>query len=87
MKISQSPQGKSQQVRLLNEDLNQTKETLAIQNEGIERMQNLLQNKDDEIDKLREALDEMDDAPVGFYFLTFIFEYDNRTFLILLSKI
>ena len=35
---------------------------MAIQNEDIERMQNLLQNKDDEIDKLREALDEEEEG-------------------------
>lgn len=63
LKISQSPQGQSKQLHLLSEDLNQTKETLLMQNEGIERMQNMLQNKDDEIDKLREALDEIDESP------------------------
>lgn len=58
-KKANTPEERSRrQLDLITDDLKQTKETVALQNEDIERMQNLLQNKDDEIDKLREALDE-----------------------------
>ncbi|XP_066925185.1 kinesin-like protein KIF20B isoform X2 [Clytia hemisphaerica] len=62
LKRPETPEDRHKQLDALTDDLKQTKETVALQNEDIERMQNLLQNKDDEIDKLREALDEEEEG-------------------------
>ena len=64
LKRPETPEDRHKQIEALADDLKQTKETVALQNEDIERMQNLLQNKDDEIDKLREALDEEEEGDV-----------------------
>lgn len=71
LKKTQSPEDRSKQIEILTKDIREAKETLALQNEGIERMQQKLQMKDDEIDKLREALDQDDDtsANVSIFFL------------------
>jgi len=48
-------------IEQLKDEIREAKETIDLQNEGIEGMQLNLQRKDDEIDKLNEALDETEE--------------------------
>ena len=57
-KKTRSPEHHSKVIDTLEEDLNEAKETLQMQNEAIKQMQHMLQDRDDEIDKLREAMDD-----------------------------
>ena len=71
LKKAETAEDRHKQMEVLADDLKQTKETVALQNEDIERMQNLLQNKDDEIDKLREALDDEEEGDTVCLFFRF----------------
>ena len=61
-----SPLPSSSLYECLKRDFEEAKETLAVQTESMNRMQQQLQNKDDDIEKLIEALndDSQDDIEV-----------------------